>query len=380
MSQDIRDFVTTAELVALGEPTHQEPAFGHLRNELFAQLAAHGFRSIALETCRVAALAVNDYVQEGIGTLDSVLAEGFTHNFGELAANRELVAWMREYNEGRPPADRLACHGFDAAMETFSVPSPRRFLEHARDYLGLDLDFAALLGADEQWSDTAAVMDPDQSPGATPEAVRARVLADELLTMLDQCAPGLIATTSRAAWERARVHLTAGLDLLRYHYLAAQQIESNERWGRLSATRDTFMARNILDIRGLEARRGGTLLGAHNLHLQTRQSHMAMGPLTISWLSAGAMVAALTQERYTFVAGSLGRSAKIGLGEPHPDTYEAELQERFATWGLTKAEAIAPAEVRTDMTPQQGYFPLDEFNLGGAAAVLHVSDGAAVGS
>src|SRR5690242_17283331 len=70
MSQDIRDFLTpSTDLLAFGEPTHLEPAFGRVRNELFGQLAEQGFGSIALETDRVAALAVNDFVQEGTGNL-----------------------------------------------------------------------------------------------------------------------------------------------------------------------------------------------------------------------------------------------------------------------------------------------------------------------
>ncbi|MDQ3787907.1 MAG: erythromycin esterase family protein, partial [Actinomycetota bacterium] len=42
---DIRDFLTAStDLLAYGEPTHLEPAFGRIRNELFADLAEHGFR------------------------------------------------------------------------------------------------------------------------------------------------------------------------------------------------------------------------------------------------------------------------------------------------------------------------------------------------
>ena len=90
---EITDF--TAELLALGEPTHFEPACAQLRNALFAQLAEHGYRSIALETDRVAAL-------DG----------GFSHGLGEVDANRQLVAWLREYNE--KANEPLALHGFDA--------------------------------------------------------------------------------------------------------------------------------------------------------------------------------------------------------------------------------------------------------------------------
>ena len=376
MSQDIRDLVTTSgDLLAFGEPTHLDPAFAWIRNDLFVQLIERGFRSIALETDRVAALTVNDFVQEGVGTLDAAMSEGFSHGWGDRDANRQLVTWMRAYNESRPPEERLSFHGFDAAMETMSAPSPRRYLEHARAYLALDLDLAGLAGDDEQWSRTEAVMDPAMSVGATAEAERLRSIADDMLTSLYARAPELIAATSRAEWFRARTHLTAGLGLLRYHKQSAQDLEQSPRWTRMCATRDALMAQNLLDIRSTEDRRGATLVFAHNVHLQRNPSHMRMGGMDLDWFSAGAIVASLVGERYTFVAGSLGRSDAIGLREPEADTYEGILQDRITTWGLTTT-AVTSARTRTDTTPQQGYFPLDQATLDDADAVLHVSTSA----
>ncbi|HEX8632294.1 MAG TPA: hypothetical protein VF755_29395, partial [Catenuloplanes sp.] len=80
------------DLLALGEPTHAEPAFPRLRNKILDVLVQHGFRSIALESDRVAALTVDAFVQGGPGTLDAAMAEGFSHGLGQLDANRELVA------------------------------------------------------------------------------------------------------------------------------------------------------------------------------------------------------------------------------------------------------------------------------------------------
>jgi erythromycin esterase-like protein len=375
MSQDIRHLVTpSCELLALGEPTHLEPAFQARRNELFGQLAECGFRSIALETDRVAALAVDDFVRDGVGTLDAAMRDGFSHRFGELDGNRRLVAWMREHNESRPADERLAFHGLDAPTETMSAPSPLRYLEHARDYLDLDHDLAGLAGDDERWSSQEALWDATKSPGAAAEAEELRVLADDMRTALYARAPELIAATSRAEWLRARTYLTAGADLLRYHRQAAQLIDESARINALCALRDVIMAQNLLDIRYVEADRGPTLVSAHNRHLQRNRSDMRMGPYYVEWFSAGAIVAPLLDERYTFVAGSLGRSDALGLREPQPDTYESFLQDRIPTWGLTKAAAVPPATTRTDPTPEQGYFPLDEPILDGANAVLHISN------
>ncbi|MDQ7808018.1 erythromycin esterase family protein [Amycolatopsis sp. A133] len=330
---DLTDF--TAELLGLGEPTHFEPACARLRNDLFAQLAEHGFRSIALETDRVAAL-------DG----------GFSHNLGEVDANRQLLAWLREHNE---QADEpLAFHGFDAPTEMFSAPSPRTYLEHARDYLGLDVDIAALTGDDERWSRQEAILDPAASPGASPEARELRVIADELLVAIQARAPRL-----DAAWERAKVHAVAGRGLLRYHAASAQPGDRDTRISRLAGVRAVLMAENLLDIRDFERPRGRTLVFAHNSHLQRSGS------------GAGAIVAALLGDRYAFVAGSLGHSEALGLGEPEPDTYEGLLQQGTETWKLT---ADLPAgRRRTDTKPERGYFGLDQDLLDGAGAVWHIA-------
>ncbi|MFB7509813.1 erythromycin esterase family protein, partial [Streptomyces broussonetiae] len=358
MTQDIRDFLTpSCDLLALGEPTHQEPAFGRVRNELFAQLVECGFRSVALETDRVAALAVNDYVQGGSGDLDAVMSEGFSHGWGALAPNRRLIAWMRAHNEHRSARERLTFHGFDAPTENYSAPSPRHCLEHARAYLGLDVDITGLAGDDERWSRTEAVMDPAMSPGATPEAEQLRLIANDMLTSLDSRAPELIAATSRERWRRARTHLTAGLGLLRYHHQSATQpVDPGPRITALMATRDALMAQNLLDVRDIEAERGATLVFAHNVHLQGAPSTWRLGDVSADWRGAGAIVAPLLGERYRFVAGSLGRSEALGLQDPGPDTYEGALQGRFPTWGLAAVATLSPARTRTDTTAQQGYF------------------------
>ncbi|MEV6558746.1 erythromycin esterase family protein [Nocardia sp. NPDC051756] len=379
MSQNIRDFVPTpCDLVALGEPTHQEPAFQLVRNELFAQLADLGFRSIALETDRIAALAVNDYVQAGIGTLESVLNEGFSHGWGKLEGNRQLVAWMREYNRHRPLEEQLSFHGFDGQTENTTAQSPRRYLEYARDYLQSDLDLASLLGDDELWHREEAILDATKSIGATAEADQLRSIAHDLLVSLERRAPELIDRTSHAEWRRARTYLTAGIGLLRYHRQAARQLDLDARISLLSSTRDAIMAQNLLDIRGLEAGRGGTLAHAHNFHLRRHPGTMKVAGMVLDWVGVGAIVGALWGEQYTFIAGSLGCSAGLDLPAPEPDTFEGSLQSRIGTWGLASAATIAGARVQTGTTPEKGYFPLDNATLETADTVLHIGDSSTV--
>ena len=113
-------------VLALGEPTHGIEAFPLLRNDFLSHLVDRGFRSIALETDIFAASIVDDYVCGAPAELETVLATGFSHGFGAVPGNRELVDWLRAHNSGVAPEDRVRFHGFDAPLEFSAAPSPRR--------------------------------------------------------------------------------------------------------------------------------------------------------------------------------------------------------------------------------------------------------------
>jgi erythromycin esterase-like protein len=314
------------ELLALGEPTHGEPAFPQLRNRIFQLLVDQGFRSIAVESDAVAALEVDAFLQGTRGTLDSTMARGFSHGFGQLEANRELVAWMRTRNDALPPARRLAFYGIDAPLEMTGAPSPRRYLGHLRGYLIAQLgsdslphgheELEQLLGDDERWSDPAAQMDAEKSVGASTEVAALRVIADDLVTTLYAQAPRLVAASSLAAWHGALVHGRAALGLLRYHAQAANPAPPAERTSRMLGVRDVLMAQNLLAIRAREQHRGPTLVFAHNRR-----------------------------------GSALVEAAQISAVLDHG---EHELHRRT-------------------VTADQGYFPLDAATLQHSNAVLHVA-------
>ena len=123
-------------LLALGEPTHGEEVLLDLRNDLFRQLVEQeGYRTIAIESDCLMGLVVDDYVTAGTGTLDEVMERGFSHGWGAFPANRELVRWMRAYNDGRPASERLRFAGFDGPLEITGAASPRQALTALHGYL-----------------------------------------------------------------------------------------------------------------------------------------------------------------------------------------------------------------------------------------------------
>ncbi|MFB7632223.1 erythromycin esterase family protein [Streptomyces sp. NPDC056149] len=371
------------QLLALGEPTHGEDTLLDLRNDLFRQLVEQeGYRTIAIESDCLRGLVVNDYVTSGTGSLDGVMERGFSHGFGASAANRELVRWMRAYNEGRPASERLHFAGFDGPLEITDAASPRQPLTALHAYLSAHVDadllpctadsLDRLLGTDGRWSNPAAMMDPTQSVGQSPDAAQLRLLADDLTSLLDEQSPHLVTETSRADWDRARLYARTATGLLRYHFRMADT--SPGRMTRLVGIRDQMMADNLLAL----AERRPTLVFAHNLHLQRHKSTMRMGELPLEWWGAGALVNARLGEEYAFLATALGTIRHQGVDTPPTDTVEGRLyalpEDRYVIDAPRLATALAETQPAPRLSPWFGYFPLDPAHLAGSDAIVYVKD------
>lgn len=367
-------------LLALGEPTHGEDVLLGLRNDLFRQLVEQEqYQTITIESDCLMGLVVDDYVTSGAGALDEVMARGFSHGWGAFAGNRELVRWMRAYNDGRPASEQLRFAGFDGPLEITSAASPRSALTALHAYLGSWADpglvpgtaetLDRLLGADERWTNPAAMMDPSQSVGQTPAARELRLLADDLVALLDTQAP---AAPSRPDWDRACLYGRTATGLLRYHFWMADQ--SPSRIAQLLGVRASMMAANLLAI----AAGGSALVHAHNGHLQRDKSSMQMGGRAQEWWSAGAIVSARLGAQYAFIATGIGTIRHHGVDTPPPDTLEGLLyalpEDRYVLDARQLAAIVGDLAPAPRVSPWFGYAPLDPAHVAGTDAIVFIRD------
>ncbi|MFI0787488.1 erythromycin esterase family protein [Streptomyces lydicus] len=370
-------------LLALGEPTHGEDTLLDLRNELFRQLVEQeGYRTIAIESDCIRGLIVDDYVTSGTGTLDEAMEHGFSHGWGASAANRELVRWMRAHNDGRPAPEQLRFVGFDGPLEITGAASPRQALTALHGYLSSRVDAGLLpctaetldrlLGADDRWTEPAAMMDPTRSVGKSAEANELRLLADDLVALLDEQTPHLIAATSREDRDRARLYGRTATGLLLYHSWMADTGPS--RMTRLMGLRDRMMADNLLAV----AERGPALVHAHNGHLQREKSTTRMGGRPLEWWSAGALVSAHLGEEYAFLATALGTIRHRGVDTPAPDTVEGLLyalpEDRYVVDARRLASTLGDTRPAPRVSPWFGYAPLDPAHLADSDGLVFVKD------
>ncbi|MFB4275343.1 erythromycin esterase family protein [Nonomuraea sp. MTCD27] len=379
----VRSLPAPPRLLGLGEAMHGEEAYLELRNAIFREFVEHaGFRSFALESDCMAGLAVDAYVTEGSGTLDDVMERGFSHGAGEFKGNRELVRWMRAYNEDRPAADRLRFFGFDGPLEMTVAATPRQALTTLHGYLarhGVPLPCSPdtldrLVGDDARWTDPAAAMDPSRSVGRSPDVAELRLLTDDLVALLTAHAPHLIPATSPDEWWRASLCGRTAAGLLRYH--AGMADTSADRVWRLMALRDAMMADNLLAL----APYGPTLVNAHNRHLQREKSTWQLADMALDWWSAGSIAGARLGDGYAFLASALGSVRHQGLPTPHPDTVEGILStlpgDRYLVDPRALAESLGDHQPspRTDIAWNYGYFPLSPGHLTDIDGIVFVKD------
>ncbi|MGJ6963770.1 erythromycin esterase family protein [Streptosporangium sp. G11] len=355
VSAFLRSLPAKPLLLGLGEARHFVEELGELRNEIFRHLVEHeGYRSFAIESDCLRGLVVHDHITTGAGTLDDVMERGFSHRFGTSPANRELVRWMRAYNEEHD--EKLRFFGFDGPLE-YWAESPRQALTALYALLDGPLPCTmetldALLGPDDRWTNEATVMDPSQSIGRSADAQRLRLLADDLVALLDTQMPRLSAEDR----ERAALYGRTAVGLLRYHSWMADT--SPARISRLSALRDAMMAANLRAV----AEHGPALVFTSNLHLQRNKSLMSFGDQMLEWWSAGAIIATHLGDRYAFLASAFGT---VGDDTPPPDTVEGVLSTLPWDHSLVDARRLAEAVTKPAQRVSRdfAYFPLDPAQL-----------------
>ncbi len=363
------------ELLGFGEALHGGEDLLILRNRLFQRLVeAHGYSAIAVESSFPRARRVNEFVAgRGPASYEAVQDTGFSHGFGRLDANRELVEWMRRYNVD--PAHRvpLRFYGFDSSTEMTGTDSPSHVLHFVLDYLA-SIDHAggqehrrridALLGQDADWENPAAIMDPTQSIGLSPAATALRIAAEDLMTELCRRRPELVATSGAGRYGEAVQHLVVARWLLSYH--AALARASDNRLVELLGMRDALMADNLAYVVARERGRGKILAFAHNSRLKRGQAQWQLGPHALAWWPAGAHLHEMFGPRYAVIGSAVGVSEANGIGRPEAGTLEARLTAvpgpaRFLPThqgqGLPAA-AIAALPTRSGSRKNQSYFAL----------------------
>jgi erythromycin esterase len=324
----------SVELLGFGEALHGGEDILILRNRLFQRLVeAHSYSAIAIESSFPRAHIVNEYVAgRGPASYEAVQDTGFSHGFGRLNANRELMEWMRRYNADPTHHVKLRFYGFDSPTEMTGTDSPSHVLHFVLDYL-TSIDKASgqeyrqriepLLGQDYDWENPAAMMDPTKSIGLSPEATALRIETEDLISELRARRPELVAKSDQSRYLEVLQFASEARQLLNYHAELARQ--SDQRVSRLLGIRDAMMADNLAYVVSRERDRGKVLAFAHNSHLQRGKTQWQLGPDVNTWWPMGSHLNEIFGKRYAVFGSAVGVSDANGIGQPEAGTLEAHL-------------------------------------------------------
>jgi erythromycin esterase-like protein len=380
----------SVDLLGIGEPTHGVEGFLALRNGVFRRLVvAHGFTAIALESSFPRGRVVNDFVAgASSASLDEVLDAGTSQGFGRLAANRELVEWIRSYNAEPGRSQKLRFYGFDSPTEMTGADSPRQLVEFVLDYLAQQRGdqpggsgeaerrgrIDVLLGDEAAWANRAATFDASQSIGRSAAALELRMQVEALLEELQSRAAELSASSDVEAdrYDEAVHYARHARAMLDYHAaLADTDAEPGERIAQCLALRDRMMAENLAYI--VKREPGRVLAFAHNSHLMCGEARWQLGPHLLKWNAAGRHMREMLGDRYAVIGVGVGVSEAMQLGTPEAGSLEAALLDAAspACWIATEGGRRLPVEALSKLVERSGtptYFPftrqsLEEFQV-----------------
>jgi erythromycin esterase-like protein len=363
------------ELLGFGEALHGGEDILVLRNRIFQRLVeAHGYSAVAIESSFSQAHVVNEYIAgRGPASYEAMQDTGFSHGFGRLDANRELVEWMRAFNANPTHRVKLQFYGFDSPTEMTGSDSPRQVLHFVLDYLA-SIDSASarerrqrieeFLGKDADWENPAAMMDPTKSVGRSPAATALRIETEDLISELRLRRPELVGKSNGRRYLEAEQYATVARQLLNYH--AALAHSSSKRLVELLGIRDLMMADNLAYMVSRERGRGKVLVFAHNSHLRRGKAQWQLGTDVMTWWPAGSHLDQMFGQRYAVIGTAVGVSDANGIGQPEAGTLEARLTAgpgpgRFLPTHSGRrlpTSAVVTLPTRSGSMKNLSYFPL----------------------
>jgi len=123
------DTLGDATIVGLGEATHGTRELFELKGAVVRHLVANrGLRTVAFETDFAKTLALDEYVRRGEGTAADALDELVLWVW-RAESILDTVEWLRAFNEGRPPEDRVRLLGVSLSEPGAPARRFRGFLQ-----------------------------------------------------------------------------------------------------------------------------------------------------------------------------------------------------------------------------------------------------------
>jgi len=108
------DRLRDARIAALGEATHGTREFFQMKHRIFKYLVEHHqHRAFGFEADFAESIYINNYITRGEGNLDDIVENIMHFWVWKTQEVKELLEWMKNYNEGKSEEEKIHYYGFD---------------------------------------------------------------------------------------------------------------------------------------------------------------------------------------------------------------------------------------------------------------------------
>jgi erythromycin esterase len=305
-----------ARVIGVGEATHGTLEFTRLKHRLLERLVAtHGVTVLAMEANFGNAELVDEYLQTGRGTPETVVKNLF--RVWQTEEVRELIAWMRKWNADPRHRRKIRFRGYDVQGARESIAAVRTYLRRV-DPSGESL-LSPLAVLDAPTNTRGMIELTDEQKNETS------IAAARLLDHFSAKRTAYVARSSAAAYA-----------LVAQHARVIQQAQARfaaPTFREQFAVRDRAMGDNVAWLVEQAEPDARVLVWAHNGHVQLDASNLPAA-------SMGSRLRELLGSKYLSVGFLLNEGAYRAAPDPKDPKKTVEVPLRAVSPGQA-AEAFA---------------------------------------
>jgi len=256
---EVLAYMSDCKIVGLGEATHGTKEFFQLKHRIFKYLVEnHGFKIFAFECDMGESYFVDNFVTKGEGDIDNIMKNTMHFWTWRTEEVKELLVWMREYNEFKSDENKIHFIGVDCQFLTYQVDIIISYFD--KTDVSLSEDCLQFLNEIDQigWNLTEYYSDM-----TLDEKEDIDLNVDILLTVFEDFRNELIIASSEFEYQFIKQIALNIKQVNDVHYGIAHGSRKNYR--------DLYMAQNTLWTSDLFGGNTKVALWAHNEHVNNRR-------------------------------------------------------------------------------------------------------------
>ena len=241
--------LTQSPVIGIGENSHGIAEFKTIPFQLVQRLVGdHGYRLLAMEGTLGDFAPVNAYISGEATDLDAALSS-LEFYFWKTETIKQMFEWLRTFNQGQPPSERVEVRGYDAQFHDINATAIKSYLERVDpEYLDTICEpLNRLTKPLYEQSDPSYMTDTQTA------------LLEELRKRLRTHKSDYINQSSRSTWRLMKRHvwtLKRGLQFLK--------AASENNYTRGKTIRDKAMAENLMWLREWTGSEQAIVMGNSN--------------------------------------------------------------------------------------------------------------------